>query len=115
MNQNSATESTDERTHFWQQRAWTELLGYVDEAVADGGRIDPAGMRAYMAELKRRYQLPPTAENLLALMRDAGATTGDCTNANTACGYREPHEHGFACDPTCACGGSAAGPSGVSV
>lgn len=38
--------------------AWTELTGYVSEAVADGGQIDPIQMRDYMRELKRRALAP---------------------------------------------------------
>jgi putative alpha-1,2-mannosidase len=32
--------------------AWDELTGFVNEAVADGGTIDPDHMQAYMRELK---------------------------------------------------------------
>ena len=27
----------------------------------------------------------------------------DCTDVNEWCDYQEPHEHGFACEPTCPC------------
>lgn len=37
---------------------WTELTGYVQEAVDDGGTIDPAHMRDYMQELKTRAMEP---------------------------------------------------------
>ncbi|MCB5168028.1 hypothetical protein LG634_24775 [Streptomyces bambusae] len=32
--------------------AWTELTGYVQEAVDDGGTITPADLLAYMTELR---------------------------------------------------------------
>lgn len=38
--------------------AWAELTGYVQAAVDDGGTINPAGMLAYMAELKRAALAP---------------------------------------------------------
>lgn len=37
---------------------WAELTGYVDEAVEDGGTIDPQEMRDYLGELKRRALAP---------------------------------------------------------
>lgn len=37
---------------------WTELTGYVDQAVADGGTIDPQQMRGYLRELRRRALAP---------------------------------------------------------
>lgn len=37
---------------------WTELTGYVQEAVEDGGVIDPAHMLGYMRELKQRALAP---------------------------------------------------------
>lgn len=39
--------------------AWTELSGYVEEARADGGTIDPAVLADYMAELKERHVTGP--------------------------------------------------------
>lgn len=38
--------------------AWTELTGYVQQAVDDGGAIKPADLMAYMAELKRTALAP---------------------------------------------------------
>jgi hypothetical protein len=38
--------------------AWRELASYVQQAVDDGGTIDPAGMLAYLAELKREAMKP---------------------------------------------------------
>ncbi|MFI6296800.1 hypothetical protein ACIBEJ_34785 [Nonomuraea sp. NPDC050790] len=38
--------------------AWTELRGYVEEAVRDGKGIDAADMLAYLDELKRRAFAP---------------------------------------------------------
>ncbi len=37
---------------------WTELTGYVQEAVDDGGQIDPADLLAYLRELRRKAQAP---------------------------------------------------------
>lgn len=37
---------------------WDELTGYVDQAVEDGGTIDPQQMRNYLGELKRRALAP---------------------------------------------------------
>ena len=41
--------------------AWTELTGYVQEAVDDGGTIKPDLLLAYLTELKRTA-LKPVAE-----------------------------------------------------
>ena len=38
--------------------AWTELTGYVQEAVDDGGQIDPAHLAAYMRELRHKALAP---------------------------------------------------------
>lgn len=38
--------------------AWTELTGYVQEAVDDGGTITPADLLAYMQELRRKALAP---------------------------------------------------------
>jgi hypothetical protein len=38
--------------------AWTELTGYVREAVNDGGQIDPEHLAAYMRELRHRALAP---------------------------------------------------------
>jgi hypothetical protein len=43
------------------QDAWTELTGYVMEACADGGQIDPVAFLAYMRE-KRHEALAPARE-----------------------------------------------------
>lgn len=37
---------------------WAELTGYVQEAVSDGGVIQPADMLTYLAELKRKALAP---------------------------------------------------------
>lgn len=39
-------------------KAWDELTGYVNEAIQDGGTIDPAELAAYMRELKRQALAP---------------------------------------------------------
>ena len=46
--------------------AWAELNGYVQEACADGGMIDPADLRSFMVELKRKA-LAPVREWMAAL------------------------------------------------
>ncbi|MFB6805427.1 hypothetical protein [Streptomyces sp. NPDC056387] len=38
--------------------AWTELTGYVQEAVDDGGTITPADLLAYMTELRGQALAP---------------------------------------------------------
>lgn len=38
--------------------AWTELVGYVQEAVNDGGQIDPEHLAGYMRELRRNALAP---------------------------------------------------------
>lgn len=38
--------------------AWTELTGYVQEAVNDGGQIDPEHLAAYMRELRHKALAP---------------------------------------------------------
>lgn len=38
--------------------AWTELTGYVQEAVNDGGAITSADLLAYMAELRKNATAP---------------------------------------------------------
>ncbi|MFJ7269383.1 hypothetical protein ACIQV3_22525 [Streptomyces sp. NPDC099050] len=38
--------------------AWTELTGYVQEAVDDGGTIAPADLLAYMSELRGKALAP---------------------------------------------------------
>jgi hypothetical protein len=53
--------------------AWTELRGYVAEAVADGGTIDPANMLRYLDELKRRA-LAPGRDWIAKLVRQSGET-----------------------------------------
>ena len=47
--------------------AWTELRGYVQEAVNDGEPINPMKLLAYMDELKRNILAPR-----LAWIRDMG-------------------------------------------
>lgn len=37
---------------------WTELTGYVREAVSDGGTIDPSTLLTYLSELRRRAIAP---------------------------------------------------------
>ena len=37
---------------------WTELVGYVQEAVNDGGQIAPAHLAAYMRALRHRAMAP---------------------------------------------------------
>ncbi len=38
--------------------AWTQLRGYVEEAVADGGPVDATALLAYMDELKAEALKP---------------------------------------------------------
>jgi hypothetical protein len=37
---------------------WPELVGYVQEAVNDGGQIDPVHLAAYMRELRHKALAP---------------------------------------------------------
>lgn len=37
---------------------WQELVGYVQEAVTDGGQIDPEHLAAYMQELRHKALAP---------------------------------------------------------
>lgn len=37
---------------------WTELVGYVQEAVDDGGQIDPEHLAAYLRELRHKALAP---------------------------------------------------------
>lgn len=41
--------------------AWAQLTSYVQEAVDDGGTIEPAALRDYMRELKRAANAPTRA------------------------------------------------------
>jgi hypothetical protein len=40
------------------QTAWRELTGYVSQAEADGDRLDPSALLAYMRELSHRAHAP---------------------------------------------------------
>ncbi|MEV6035995.1 hypothetical protein AB0L65_32910 [Nonomuraea sp. NPDC052116] len=51
--------------------AWTELRGYVAEADASGGTIDPASMLRYLDELKRRA-LAPGRDWIAKLVQQSG-------------------------------------------
>ena len=54
--------------------AWTELVGYVQEAVDDGGQIEPATLAAYLREL-RHNAMAPTRE-WIRQITDGGVSDG---------------------------------------
>ncbi|MGW2048624.1 hypothetical protein ACWCPF_26085 [Streptomyces sp. NPDC001858] len=52
---------------------WPELVGYVQEAVNDGGQIDPAHLAAYMRELRHKA-MAPTREWIRSMTHASGDT-----------------------------------------
>ena len=52
--------------------AWSEMSGYMSEAIDDGRGIDAAEFYEYLRELKHRYVVTPTRRALRADRIEAG-------------------------------------------